>query len=498
MKRFCLLAAILLGLRVFPAAAENPQSSDAPTSGSSTFPNIVFIRTDDQGAWAVGALGNRDIRTPNMDRIHREGAVCVNSFVTTPVCSPSRAGMLTGIYGVQAGVTEYLEHKDTTTGLATEFVTWPEALQQMGYVTGLIGKWHLGNDPKFHPLKHGYDYFMGIVGGGTISRGPKLEINGVTREVKGVYTSDFLTDDALHFLRQNKDIPFLLQLDFRSPHWPYNPESRDDTAPYVGGGLRIPEAPDLDREYCGLLTARYYASISAVDRNIGRILSALDKLGIEKNTILVFTSDNGYMIGQHGLLHKGNGVLLTYAGREMEDSMRRRPNMFEESIRVPLAIRWPGKIKPGTVIHKMIQQIDLYQTLLALAGVRMPELPPSQPMQGRDFSPFLLGTAAADAPWREEIFCDYDMKEGKKARMRMIRTTHWKLIKHYEEENGADELYDLDADPAESRNLFAAPPDGGVLDDLERRLARWQKSIHDPLLESDEFKKRQAKYLDGD
>lgn len=481
---------IFLGMAVSISASLGP-AQERPEDGSAR-PNIVFICTDDQGQWAVGANGNRDVQTPNMDRLHREGVSIPWAFVSTPVCSPSRAGLMTGLHSVQSGVTDWIEPKDQIHGINPKFVTWPETLHAAGYVTGYIGKWHLGTQPWFHPRQNGFDYFMGLLVGGAEPISPTLEIHGIERRLTGAYSVEFVTDDALHFLRQNANVPFLLMLEFREPHTPYGPMPPADTARYASFDPKVPDVPGIDGERYKRAIRDYYAAVSAVDRNIGRVLDLLDELGLARNTIVVFTSDNGYMIGHHGLWHKGNATIFDRAGEPMlKDPERRRPNMFDESIRVPLAIRWPAKIKPGSVFDGLFMQLDFYPTLLSLVGVPMPELPSNQPAQGIDYSAALLGKAGGPPP-RDTVFCDYDMTDGKFARMRMIRTREWKLVKHYEEVGGADELYDLKNDPAESRNLFSSPPDAGILDRLERDLVAWQKRVGDPLLRSEEFRRRQA------
>src|SRR5262249_28140862 len=155
----------------------------------------------------------------------------------------------------------------------------------------------------------------------------------------------------------------------------------------------------------------YYAAVSSVDRNIGRLLDLLDELKLAENTIVVFTSDHGYMLGHHGLWHKGNAVYFPKEGaseKERRSGGERRPNMLDDSLRVPLAIRWPDRIKPGTVVSEPVLQIDFFPTLINLAGLPKPDLPPSQPIQGRDFSPLLFGKPTS---WRTELYFDYDMKD---------------------------------------------------------------------------------------
>lgn len=442
-------------------------------------PNVLFIRTDDQAFWAVGANGNPEIRTPNMDRIHREGAHFTEAFVTTPVCSPSRSALMTGLHSVRTGIPDWIWKDDFETGIRPEFVTLPEAFQAGDYATGLVGKWHLGLAPRFHPTRNGFDYFMGLPSGGTQPMRPELEIHGRMRTMPDVFLTDFLTEDALHYIRQNRHVPFFLMVDYRAPHSPYAPVPEADRAIYDNVELSIPEVAEEDRARVERTTREYYACVSAVDRNVGRLLDLLDELELAGDTIVVFTSDHGYMIGHHGLHHKGNATYIDAPRLKTKDPERRRPNMFDHSIRVPLAIRWPGGIRAGTRIDRLVVQTDLLPTLIELAGVPAPEFPDSQPVAGRSLAGLLRGEDAGE--WRDRIYGDYDMRQGKAARMRMVRTREWKLVRHYEEEGGEDELYHLAEDPGETRNLYRDPPDPAVAASLEADLARWMREVGDPL-----------------
>ncbi|MBI1785170.1 sulfatase-like hydrolase/transferase [Candidatus Sumerlaeota bacterium] len=451
-------------------------------------PNILVIRSDDLARWAVGYYGNREVRTPNIDRFHREGAAFLNAFVTTPVCSPSRMGFLTGLYSVQTSVTDWIS--DDSNGLNADYVTLPQVFQQNGYATGLIGKWHLGYAPQYFPTHHGFDEFVGILSG-TNHWEPTVNVNGTQRTLKGVWLGDFLTDRAADFLRAYRDKPFFLMLDYHAPHTPHSPNPPEDEKLYANLDPAIPAWPGLDRKKCEQLTKDYYAQVSGLDRNIGKILTLLEELNLPDKTIVIFTSDNGYLIGHHGLAEKGSGVRIDVPdGTSAKD--RRRPNMFDEVIRVPLAIRWPGHIKPGITIDAPVTQLDFYPTLLAMGGLKCPPLPKSQAIQGADFSPLLRGEAL---PWREHVFGAYDITRVRPARLRMIRTPKWKLVKHYDEAKGEDELYDLEHDPGELRNLLEDSPKPVIRDRLERDLIEWQRSVNDPMLNSADFQRRQADYL---
>ena len=189
-------------------------------------------------------------------------------------------------------------------------------LKRAGYFTGLVGKWHLGMQPQYHPTMKGFDHFTGFLGGGNSPINPTLEVDGKSRKFEGSLP-DILTDDALAFVKKNKDRPFALMLNFRAPHLPYAPVPKVDSAPFAGLDPTIPDFPGLNVKQVKNWTREYYASVHSVDRNLGRLLALLDELGLTENTIVVFTSDHGYMIGHHGLHTKGNAAVVIM-GREKD------------------------------------------------------------------------------------------------------------------------------------------------------------------------------------
>jgi len=437
--------------------------------------NLISIVTDDQADWSIGAYGNREARTPNMDRLAREGARFLNAFTCTPVCSPSRASFLTGRYGTQLGITDWITPKEAKAGvgLPPESVTWPEVLQKHGYKTALIGKWHLGNRREFHPTKHGFDHFYGFLGGGTMPMDPIFEVNGVTNKVQGA-EPDLLVDDAMRFIEKNRERPFAVLLHFRSPHMPYGPVPSEDSAPFENLDPAIPDFPGTNTNQVKKWTREYYASVHSVDRNMGRLLARLDELKLASKTIILFTSDHGYNIGHHGIHTKGNGWWV--AGGKTGP---KPPNMFEESIRVPLIIRWPGVVKGGLELEEMVSNIDTFATVLGML-----EIPPPNDwkQEGGGFSPLLRGKRM---PERDAIFGQYDLHNGGLAYMRMIRTDQWKLVR-YHFTSSLDELYDLRKDPGETRNRHENPDVAEIRERLQKKLTAWQHSIDDPILKRDE------------
>lgn len=462
------LTVLELGTSVAAAPFEEPaQPADRGR------PNLVFVMTDDQAVWTVGAYGNTEVRTPNMDRLAEEGVRFSRAFVNTPVCSPSRATLFTGLYPTQFGIADWIspEEAEKGAGLSQELPTWPEVLQGNGYSTALIGKWHLGSQPDHHPLKHGFDHFYGFLEGGNVPMNPTLEVGGKKVELKGSLP-DLLTDEAIRFIREKRQAgPFAVVLSFRAPHAPFTPVPEVDSGAVKDLRPTIPGVTAIDRDQIEKWTREYYGSVHSVDRNLGRLLAELSSIGLEENTIVVFTSDNGYMIGQHRLWSKGNAH--TIAGGVVGP---KRPNMFEESIAIPLIVRWPGVSRRGSTVDRAVSFIDFFPTLLAMLEIRVPD---GAKLEGHDFSPLLKGEAV---DWDETIFGQYDLHNSGLAYMRMIRTPHWKLVRHYYA-NFLDELYDLESDPGETNNLYRDAGAEEIRRRLELRLGQWQKTIGDPILE---------------
>ena len=301
-------------------------------------PNILFICTDDQAHWALGAFGDTQAVTPNMDRLLSEGAYLVNSFVSTPVCSPSRAATLTGRYGHEVGVRNWIRRFDKGVpgyGLDPASTTSAELLKQAGYATALIGKWHLGDDPEHHPNNHGFDYFMGNLRGGFEVQDPSLQRNGKPVTSKGL-TADILADEVIsrlgHYADRKDDAPFFIAWHTRAPHMKWLPVAPEDMAPYDASGFRadVPDFPNLDRERVDRWMKEYLASTRSVDRNLGRVMEALDRLGLRENTLVIYTADHGYHMGHHGIWHKGNGhwILNDPVAADGNIGRNQRPNMW--------------------------------------------------------------------------------------------------------------------------------------------------------------------------
>ena len=449
------------------------------TAGASSRPNIVFVYADDQAAWSVGALGNRQARTPSIDRLYAGGVGLVNAFTTTPVCSPSRAGLMVSRYGSEVGITDYLNHsQEPDNGLDPQLATWPRMLQAAGYRTGFVGKWHLGARDEFLPTAFGYDSFYGFRTGAGISKDPRVESGGQVRVVRG-YTPDILADEAIRFVRLAKgDKPFLLSLHFWAPH--ANTQNRtpdgdrtwlplraEDWNPFrdLDVSLPHPSYPGLDIPRARRMLAEYLGSVASLDRNVGRLLAALDELGIADDTVVIFTSDHGFNMGHNGIWHKGNGRWL------LTDSRGFRANMYDHSLRVPAVVRWPSALPAGATVDQVVLNLDWFPTILAMASV---ELPDSVPLRGNDFLPLLRGT---ESPWRNSFYGEYLQLHQEKVEQRMWRTPEWKLIR--DSRPGMDELYHLAKDPEERTNLIDvdSPEIGETVAELDLALQSTASTI---------------------
>ncbi len=435
-------------------------------------PNIVFLYADDQAAWAVGATGHRQARTPALDRLHREGVRLSNAFTTTPVCSPSRAGLLTARHGTQVGITDYLnEAREPDKGLDPGLPAWPKLLQAAGYRTKLVGKWHLGSMDRFLPRNFGYDSFFGFRTGASVSKDPQVESDGAKRIAYG-FTPDVLTDEAIRFVRAAADRgPFLLSLHFWAPHAntgnrtadgdrTWLPLSPSDWGPFrnLEPILPEPDFPDLDVARARRMLREYLASVASLDRNVGRLLAALDELGLADDTVVAFTSDHGFNMGHHGIWHKGNGRWL------LKNDRGARANLFDTSIRVPAVVRWPARLTAGATVDEIVLNLDWFATLLDMAGLPVPE---AVRLHGRSFLPLLEGKRV---PWRDSFYGEYVQLHQQRVDQRMWRTRHWKLV--LDSRPGMDELYNLVEDPAERRNLIRFRDAG-----LRKTVARLESAL---------------------
>ncbi len=447
-------------------------------------PNILFILTDDQAPWALGLSGHPHAHTPNLDKLFQSGAYLPNSFTVTPVCSPSRVSTICSRYGSEMGVTDWINPRaEPKHGLDPKTPTWPRELQKAGYQTALVGKWHLGLLDEQHPTQFGYEFFMGFRGGGATPFRPELEVAGQTLKVNGL-TTDILTDEAIRWLRllDQKKGPFALSLHYRAPHARWLPVREADWEPFAALDPQLPhpDYPDLNVERVKRMTREYLASTAGVDRNVGKLLDELDRLKLAENTIVIFSSDHGYSMGHNGIWHKGNGHWIVNTPPKATKNIPKgqRPNMYDNSIRVPTAIRWPGVIKAGTVINNTVSNLDWFPTILAMADVNLDD---SVTIRGTDITPVLKGKAKT---WNDDFYAEYSTKHQSHTDMRMYRTNAWKLIRDFRNPE-RDELYSLTDDPEETNNLINSDGDQvkKIIVDLDKKLRSKMQALNDPVLQ---------------
>ena len=471
---------------------------------SMTRPNIVFIMSDDHAAHAISAYGSVINETPNLDRIADGGVRLDACFCTNSICTPSRAAVLTGTYNHVNGVTTLDTHMDN--GLDT----YPKRLQAAGYQTALFGKWHLGHGPGHDPT--GFDTWRVLPGQGHYHNPVMLEphASGAGHHIveRGGYVTDLITDDCIAWLdgtlgHRDQDAPFALMCHHKAPHRTWEP-SREHFTMY--DDVEIPEPATLFDDHAdraevvkamemrimdldpiidlkapvppGLSEAEeiswryqryikdYLRVIASVDDNVGRLLDYLDDHDLADNTLVVYTSDQGFFLGDHGWFDKRM--------------------MYEESLAMPFLARLPGVIEPGTTSADLALNVDFAPTLLDLAGVDVPDQ-----MQGRSLLPVLRGEA--DDDWPESMYYRYWMHGDGAHNVPAhygVRTRSHKLIGYYNDPLGQLgargpavepewELFDLVADPAELHNVIADPEFREVARELRAELQRQQIAVGD-------------------
>jgi len=466
-------------------------------------PNILFIFTDDHGYQAISAYGSNRNKTPNIDRIANEGMRFENCFVTNSICGPSRAVIQTGKHSHLNG---FLTNGNTFDGSQQ---TFPKLLQKGGYQTAIFGKWHLKSAPA------GFDQWKVLVGQGPYYNPPIRTAEG-TSKIEG-YTTDIITDMTLDWLKngRDKDKPFMLMCQHKAPHrnWQPGPDhlntyddvempypetfwddykgrtepastqamtvsghlSKNDLKLNKPGGLTSAQLQDWNRAYepknKTFLEANlegkelikwkyqryvkdYLRCVASVDDNIGRLLQELDDSGLAKDTVVIYSSDQGWYLGEHGWYDKRW--------------------MYEESFKTPLVARWPGVVKPGSVNKDFVSNLDFAQTFLDIAGVK--EIP--EPMQGTSIVPVLKGETPDD--WRKSVYYHYYEFPGAHSVRRHygVRTEKHKLINFYNVPS--NELYDLEKDPNELKSVYGDPAYAKVQAELEAELVRLRKQYQVP------------------
>jgi len=445
-----------------------------PALAQSPRPNIVFVLMDDLRFDELGCAGHPFVKTPNIDRLAKEGGLFRNAFAATPLCSPSRASFLTGLYPHTHGIIDNVDRSPQSHAL----VTWPRLLHAAGYETGFVGKWHMGVDASPRP---GFDYWVSVPGQGKYID-PDLNMNNEQVKAKG-YVTDLFNQCAIEFLLRRRTAPFCLMVAHKCVH--------PDVEQRADGSLSDPNAanflpaerhkslyandkpprrlnafkpplgkPALERKVEGApplspQTATDDETIRnrlrlmmAAEEGVGQILDTLKQTGQLDNTIIIFTSDHGYFYGEHCL------------------SVERRL-AYEEAIRIPLLIRYPPLVKPGTKWDQMVLSLDIAPTLVDLGGAKQPE-----GLHGRSLAPLLRGDAwPPRTSFLIEHHSDKVFPRVEKLGYQAVRTERWKYI-HYRDLTGADELYDLQRDPYELTNLHGDPAHRSALMELKSELQR--------------------------
>ncbi len=412
-------------------------------------PNFVIIFTDDQGYQDVGCFGSPSIKTPNLDRMAAEGMRFTDFYSAASVCSPSRAALLTGCYPPRVGITNVLFPRDNI-GLNPEEQTIADILKGRGYVTACIGKWHLGHLPEFLPTSNGFDSYFGIPYSNDMDgvEGKDKNLDRawrqkdyspwnvplmrdeeiIERPADQTTLIERYTEEAVKFIRSSRDKPFFLYLPHTMPHIPL----------FVSDEFHVEDVQKA-----------YKATIEQIDSVIGRVLAALKDAGVDKNTLVVFTSDNGPWLGKK---HHGGCALPLRDGKF---------STYEGGMREPCIMRWPAKIPAGKVCSKLCGTIDLLPTFAQLAGA---EIPADRVIDGRDIWPLMEGRPGAGSPHEAYFYYRGNNLDA-------VRSGKWKLRRVKKK----TELYDLEADISETNNLADKHPEivkrlAGLMEEFNREL----------------------------
>ncbi|MEK7406556.1 MAG: sulfatase-like hydrolase/transferase [Acidobacteriota bacterium] len=428
-------------------------------------PNILLILADDLAAWMLGCYGNKEIRTPNLDLLARAGTRFANSFVCTPICSASRATLFTGRVPRQHGIHDFLTDKPIEKppqgqaapppSFASEILL-SDILAAQGYNCGYLGKWHMGSDQT---PGHGFKFTYTTLGARRY-QDPSMSLNGSPAQEKG-YLADLLTKRASEFLDQQKSgQPFFLTLGYLHPHTPYDGHPAKYYEMYAKTNFETigwePSAPNALREKDYLKDIvgnirKCAASVTALDDQIPPLLKKLEERGLRDNTLIVFTGDNGFLLGRHGLWSKGLA----------SDPI----NMYEEVMAVPMIWNWPGKAPPQAVRPELVSFYDFLPTVCELTGA---PLPAERNLCGQSYLPLATGRLMPkNRPWRNLVFGHFRNTE-------MVRDTRYKLVLR-DGGQGPGDLYDLRNDPREKTNQYDNPEFVTVRGALGKALEDWRK-----------------------
>jgi arylsulfatase A len=407
------------------------------TARSAERPNIVLFLADDFGAADLGCYGARDIRTPQIDSLAREGVRFTQCYSNGPVCTPTRAALLTGRYQQRFGLEWALTLQDRGYGLSPEHPTIARRLKEAGYHTALFGKWHLGREPEYRPNRHGFDESFGILGGNAdmyshrnMNGEPDLYENGEAVEQQG-YLTEMIAERSVDFVRRNARGPFFLYVAFNAVHWPFQAPHRPQdvrTRPTWFDGSR----------------ADYARMTESMDQAVGRVLAELDRHGLRDNTLVIFTNDNG------GERLSNNTPFFHHKG-----------SLWEGGIRVPGLVRWPTRVRGGKTSDRPTMSMDFAATVLSAAGVQ----PRAPLLDGMDLLPVLTGSKP---PVERSFFWRIERNDRKQ---KAARVGSWKYVR----DGDIELLFDVVRDPGERTDMGYREPE--TLARLRGALADWEKDL---------------------
>jgi arylsulfatase A-like enzyme len=439
------------------AAACTPLSEVEP----SDIPrNIILVIADDLGYNDLGSYGAADIPTPHIDALANRGVRFTNAYATASVCGPSRAGLMTGRYQQRFGFednTGIPAYQPEHVGLPTDEITMATALKERGYTTGMVGKWHLGIDQKYHPLERGFDEFFGFLPGGRgyFDTSKLRKKNPLMRGMRAIRESEYLTDaftrEAAAFIAKHRDSPFFLCVSYNAIHTPYQTYGK-----YL---QRVADIEDDSRKI-------YAAMVASLDEGVGRIVNALRENGLAERTLIAFISDHG-----------GTGT-------EAEENIPlrgRKSDQYEGGIRIPYIVSAPGLLEGGSEYAALVSSLDLFPTFLALTEGTDAHQPLAKPLDGENLLPYLK---------KEKAGAPHDYLFWRRQQDRAARSGSWKIIS---QGSGPVQLYDLSSDPSEGKDLAQSMPE--KLAALNRAHARWEAELIDPRWNWDALNERRIRDL---
>ena len=430
MRKFAVL--VLATLVVWPATAENK-------------PNVVIFFMDDLAYGDVGSYGAKDVGTPNIDRLAREGVRLTDCYAAAPLCTPTRAAFMTGRYQHRSGLEHVIKPSDVEEGLPATEPTLPRMLKNAGYATGLIGKWHLGFKPEFSPTRHGFDEFFGFKSGAHdyyshVNEGGEHDLydNDQPTTLKG-YMTDEIGRRAVAFIERNAGRPFFLDVAFNAPHWPFQPPDLKTPPPLPPGKSYVVAWAEEGTR------ADYVRMLERADRAIGDILRALERHKLIDNTLVIFTSDNG-------------GEWLARMG----PLFQKKGSLYEGGIRVPCIFRWPARLKGGQTSTQVAITMDVTATILSAAGAQS-----ERALDGIDLLPVLTSKPVERTLYWRSAWIATDE--------RAVRAGKWKWISTSPDGIFPGQLFDIEKDLGERNDLAAEHPD--LVKKFKAMHATWTRAV---------------------